>query len=127
MSAIIDRHQQRLTFGGSLTRIYLTVDVSLVEHEDRTFEFCVDYSYTGTFGGRGRVGLPVSTDAAEEREAGRGFYIDYAIRNWQLTACEVSCDVTVAIRYKRFDIVNEYLFNDQRFAGPRLSCAPGGN
>lgn len=116
MSTVIDRHYRELTFSGIFHRIYLNADVSLIEHEDASFEFCVDYSYTGTVGGSGRACLPVSGDASEERDEGEGLYVDYTIRNWQATERAVSCDVTVLIRYRRG---SGYLFENQRFAGLR--------
>ncbi len=119
MATRIDCHDRDLKLGNSLIRIRLKASVCLVELEDMTFEFCVDYAYTGTFGDRGRICAPVNGDYDEERDLGKGLTIGYRVSNWTLTDRDVSCDLTIRVNYKRLNLDAEPIFQSQHFSGPR--------
>jgi hypothetical protein len=127
MATRIDCHERDLKLGNALIRIRLKASVYLIELEDMRFELCVDYSYTGTFGDRGHICVPVGGDDHAERDLGRGLKIGYIVSNWTLTACSVSCDLTVWATYKRFDMNSEPIFQSQHFSGPRPMLSHNAN
>ncbi len=119
METTIDCHDFAASITESLVRINLKAKISLIEKDDMTFEFCVNYTYTGAFGGRGHVCVPVSGNESEERQEGNSFYIGYTISTWELTESTVSCVLSVYVKYK--NIGPEYIFRDQRFTGLRAA------
>lgn len=119
MGMTIDSHDFTASIKETLIRIYIKANVCLIEKDDATFEFCVDYKYTGTFGGHGHVCVPVNGNETEEREEGNRFYIGYTISTWDVTESAVSCVLSVYVRYRH--IGPEYIFRDQRFAGTRAA------
>lgn len=119
MATRIDCHNRDLKLGNSLIRIRLKANVCLMELEDGTFEFCVDYSYTGAFGNRGRLCAPVSGDHCEERNLGNGLSIGYRVSNWIVTDRDVSCDLTIWASYERLNLDAKPILQSQHFSGPR--------
>jgi hypothetical protein len=117
MAHVIDCYDCRGELGDYLVRIDIKSSVWLVENEDATFEFCVDYSYSGTFGGRGHVCVPVSGNEAKERHEGGGLFISYEVSNWNVTESDVSCDLSVYVTYKLLGIGPESLLEKQHFRG----------
>lgn len=124
MATCIDSHYRDLKLGNALIRIRLKATVALIELPDMTFEFCADYAYTGTFGDRGRVCVPVSGNCDEKRELGKGLTIGYTVSNWTLTDCNLSCDLTVWANYKRSNMKSKSVFQSQHFSGSRPILAP---
>ena len=117
MDMTIDSHDFTAVIRGALIRINLKAGISLIEKEEQNFEFGVNYVYTGTFGGRGQVSLAVKGNESEERNEGKGLYVGYTIADWTVTENDVSCLLSVYIKYK--NIKPEYLCHNQRFAGAR--------
>ncbi|ETX00687.1 MAG: hypothetical protein ETSY1_10285 [Candidatus Entotheonella factor] len=124
MATRIDSHSRDLKLGNALIRLRLKAAVALIELPDMTFEFCVDYSYTGTFGDRGRICVPVDGDCDEKRELGKGLTIGYTVSDWALTDRSLSCDLTVWANYKRLDMNSKPIFQSQHFSGPRPVLSP---
>src|SRR5262245_59125252 len=119
MATRIDCHNRDLKLGNALIHLRFKASVSLLEQEDMTFEFCVDYPYTGTFGDRGYICVPVHGDCAEKRDVGKGLTIDYTVSNWTLAERSVSCALTVWTNYQRFGLHSEPIFQSQHFSGSR--------
>lgn len=124
MATKIDSHSRDLKLGTTLIRIRMKAIVSLVELADRTFEFRVDYSYTGTFGNRGHICVPVNGNCDEERELGKGLTMGYTVSNWTLTDERVSCDLEVWGQYKRSNTKETSAIQTQHFSGLRPVPSP---
>ena len=119
INVIIDCHDCQVQLDNFLIELQIQSTVQLIECADLSFEFCVDYTYSGDFVGNGHLCVPVNGNDAQTRNEGHGIFIDYAVKNWNVTDQYVGCDLSVSARYTPLDMGGNLLEN-KRFEGSRL-------